>query len=192
VDVASGAVDDIDTVRLNTLKNKNIREVGAESLCYQALCQLGIDDYLRTRGWDNEQVNLVATHIISRTVYPASELQTVSWIKENSAVCELTGYDAEKVTKDKLYEISKKLYEEKSGLEDHLSRCTNELFSLQDKVILYDLTNTYFEGRMKDCQMAKFGRSKEKAHSKHSENFGHKIFILLLQHKNSNNIVTLN
>ena len=82
--------EDVDTVKLNTLKNKNIREVGAESLCYQALRQLGIDSYLRSRGWDNDQVNLAATHIISRTVYPASELKTVSWIKENSAVCELT------------------------------------------------------------------------------------------------------
>jgi hypothetical protein len=162
VDVASNAVDDIETVKLNTLKNRNIREVGAESLCYQALRQLGIDHYLQTRGWDDEQVRLAATHIISRTVYPASELKTVSWIKENSAVCELTGYDPEKVTKDKLYEISKKLYQEKSGLENHLSRCTNELFNLQDKIILYDLTNTYFEGRMNSSRMAKFGRSKEK------------------------------
>jgi transposase len=162
VDVASDAVDDIDTVKLNTLKNKNIREVGAESLCYQALCQLGIGHYLKARGWDDEQANLAATHIISRTVYPASELKTVSWIKENSAVCELTGYDIDKVTKDKLYGISKKLYQEKSGLENHLSGCTNELFNLHDKIILYDLTNTYFEGRMKDSQMAKFGRSKEK------------------------------
>ena len=162
VDVASDVVDDIDTVNLNTLKNKNIREVGAESLCYQALRQLGIGHYLKTRGWDDEQVNLAATHIISRTVYPASELKTVSWIKENSSVCELTGYDIEKLTKDKLYEISKKLYQEKSGLENHLSRCTNDLFNLQDKIILYDLTNTYFEGRMNSSQIAKFGRSKEK------------------------------
>ncbi|MFA5417316.1 MAG: hypothetical protein WC341_02550, partial [Bacteroidales bacterium] len=35
-------------------------------------------------------------------------------------------------------------------------------FDLEDKIILYDLTNTYFEGRMKHSQMAKFGRSKEK------------------------------
>jgi transposase len=162
IDRASDATDDFDTVNLNTLKNKNIREIGAESLCYQALRQLKIDNYLKARGWDDEQVSLATTHIISRTVYPASELKTVSWIKENSAVCELTGYDIEKVTKDKLYEISKKLYEEKSGLENHLSRCTNELFNLQDKIILYDLTNTYFEGRMNNSQMAKRGRSKEK------------------------------
>jgi hypothetical protein len=149
-------------VKLNTLKNRNILEVGAESLYYQALRQLGIDNYLKNRGWDDELVNLATTHIISRTVYPASELKTVSWIKENSDVCELTGYDIEKVTKDKLYEISKKLYEEKSGLENHLSRCTNELFNLHDKIILYDLTNTYFEGQMKNSRIAKRRRSKEK------------------------------
>jgi len=162
IDRASALADDLDTVKLNTLKNKNIREVGAESICYQALSQLKIGHYLQTRGWDDELIKLAQTHIISRAVYPASEYKTVSWIKENSAVCELTGYDPERLTKDKLYEISKKLYQEKSGLENHLSRCTNELFNLQDKIILYDLTNTYFEGRMKDSQIAKFGRSKEK------------------------------
>ena len=162
VDRTSDMPEDIDTVRLNSLKNKDIREVGAESLCYQALRQLKIDSYLKSMGWDDDQCSLAVTHIISRTVYPASEYKTVSWIKENSAVCELTGYDPQKVTKDKLYQVSKKLYEEKTGLENHLSRCTNELFNLQDKIILYDLTNTYFEGRMTNSQIAKFGRSKEK------------------------------
>jgi len=141
VDRVSSPAVDFDTVNLNTLKNKNIREVGAESLCFQAVSQLKIDSYLRGRGWNDEQVKLATTHIVSRAVYPASEYKTVSWIKENSAVCELTGYDIEKVTKDKLYGITKKLYQEKEGLENHLSRCTNELFKLEDKIILYDLTN---------------------------------------------------
>jgi len=43
-----------------------------------------------------------------------------------------------------------------------LSRCTNDLFNLEDKIILYDLTNTYFEGRMLKSKKANFGRSKEK------------------------------
>ena len=76
--------------------------------------------------------------------------------------CELTGYPVKKITKDKLYGISKKLYLEKDGLENYLSRKTSELFDLQDKIILYDLTNTYFEGRMANSKIAKFGRSKEK------------------------------
>lgn len=154
--------DDIEAVKLNTLKNKDVREVGAESLCNQALEQLGIKDYLMRRGWEACQVGLACTHIISRAVHPASELKTVSWVKENSAVCELTCYNAQALTKDKLYGISKKLYQEKEGLENHLSRCTNDLFNLHDKIILYDLTNTYFEGRMAKSKKAKFGRSKEK------------------------------
>ena len=39
---------------------------------------------------------------------------------------------------------------------------TNELFDIQDKIILYDLTNTYFEGRKQGSKLAKYGRSKEK------------------------------
>jgi hypothetical protein len=83
-------------------------------------------------------------------------------IKQNSSVCELTGYPVEKITKDKLYAISKSLYKVKEDLEKHLSKRTNELFDLNDKIILYDLTNTYFEGSMRHSKIAKFGRSKEK------------------------------
>lgn len=162
VDKKENTADDIETVKLNTLENKDIYNVGAESICYQAFKQLGIDKFLSERNWEPEQINLAATHIISRAVYPASELKTVSWIKENSAVCQLTGYDKEKLTKDKLYGMSHKLYKEKQGLENRLSRCTNDLFSLHDKVILYDLTNTYFEGSMRNSKIAEFGRSKEK------------------------------
>ena len=114
--------------------------MGAESLCFQALRQLKIDGFLSDCGWNDDQVKLATAHIVSRTVYPASELNTVSWIKENSVVCELTGYDIEKITKDKLYGIAKKLYQEKEGLENHLSKCHDELFNLEDKIILYELT----------------------------------------------------
>lgn len=162
VDKTPNAQDDIETVKINTLENKEIYNIGAESICYQAFEQLRINEFLASRNWGPEQIELAATHIISRAVYPASELKTVSWVKENSAVCQLTGYEKEKITKDKLYGISHKLYREKQGLENHLSRCTNDLFNLHDKVILYDLTNTYFEGSMRGSSIAKFGRSKEK------------------------------
>ena len=89
VDRVSPTADDFDTVNLKTLKNKDIREVGVKLLCFQAFRQLKIDPYLYDWGWNNEQVNLATIHIISRAVYPASELKTVSWIKDNFAVCEL-------------------------------------------------------------------------------------------------------
>lgn len=153
---------DWEKVDLSTLKNKDAREMGAEWLCKQAFEQLGIGEFLHQQGWGEETVSLATTHIITRAVYPSSELKAVSYIKENSGICELTGYDKEKVTKDVLYGISHKLYSIKGQLENYLSRRTNELFDLEDKIILYDLTNTYFEGRMQGSEIAKFGRSKEK------------------------------
>lgn len=151
-----------ETVDMLSLRNSDAREIGAEWLCKQAFDQLGIDNFLRQEGWPEEKVSLASTHIISRAVYPASELKTTSYIKENSAICELTALDRKKVSKDRLYSISHKLYSVKDQLEQYLSRQTNELFDLEDKIILYDLTNTYFEGQMKGSNLAKFGRSKEK------------------------------
>ena len=153
---------DLQRIDVNSIQNKEVREIGAEWLSYQALEQLQIQDFLEKQNWHREDIQLALTHIISRAVYPASELATSRWIVENSAVCELTNYPKEKITKDKLYGISKKLYSVKENLEQHLSTRTNELFDIQDKIILYDLTNTYFEGRKEKSNLAKYGRSKEK------------------------------
>ena len=154
---------DWQTIDMNSLRHKDIREIGGEWLCYQVLQHLGLDDFLsRQADWSNDDVRLALTHIISRAVYPASELKTGRWIKENSAVCEVTGYPVEKINKDRLYNISRQLYTLKDSLESFLSCRTNELFDIDDRIILYDLTNTYFEGAKRGSELAKFGRSKEK------------------------------
>lgn len=153
---------DIQKIDINSIRNKDVREIGAEWLSCQAMNQLKFVPFLEKQGWNDEDIKLAQSHIISRAVYPASELETTRWMKENSAVCEITSYDLDKITKDRLYKISKKLYAEKDALEQHLSVCTNELFDIEDKIMLYDLTNTYFEGMKKGSILAKHGRSKEK------------------------------
>jgi hypothetical protein len=77
-------------------------------------------------------------------------------------VCELTGYPLEKLTKDKLYKGSLHLFSVKDKIEQYLSQKTNQLFDIEDKIYLYDLTNTYWEGRKKGSLLARYGRSKEK------------------------------
>ena len=54
------------------------------------------------------------------------------------------------------------LYELKGELENHLCRRTDDLFNITNKLVLFDLTNFYFEGRNDASEKAKFGRSKEK------------------------------
>lgn len=148
-------------INADTMTHSNARETGSEWMCHQTWERLGLSALLASQGWTDEQVQLAAAHVVSRAVYPASELRTSRWMKENSAVCELTGYDMDKVSKDKLYQSALDLYELKDVLEKHLSAKTNELFDLQDKIILYDITNTYFEGSKRGSKLAKFGRSKE-------------------------------
>ena len=153
---------DYQHIDINSIRNKDVREIGAEWLCSQAISQLRVSAFLEQQGWIDSEIRLALTHIICRAVYPASELKTSLWIKENSAVCEVTGFEKEKITKDRLYDISTKLYNQKDALEQYLSIRTNELFDIEDRIILYDLTNTYFEGRKTGSKLAKFGRSKEK------------------------------
>ena len=149
-------------INADTMQHSHVREVGAEWMCYHSWNTLQLTEFLLSVGFSETQAQLAATQVISRAVYPFSELRTSRCIKENSAITELTGYDLSKITKDKLYAGALDLYTVKDKLEKHLSKHTNELFDLEDKIILYDLTNTYFEGEKRNSTLAKFGRSKEK------------------------------
>ena len=149
-------------VNADTLRHSNVREVGSEWMCYNSWHQLGLDKVLKDNDFSEHEIQLAQTQVISRAVNPASELATARWINENSAIMELTGYDPEKMNKDRLYKSALKLNGIKDKLEQHLSLKTNELFNIQDKIMLYDLTNTYFEGEKRNSKLAKYGRSKEK------------------------------
>jgi transposase len=149
-------------VDVDNIRHNNVREIGAEWICYNTWHQLGLDKVLIDNDFTESEIQLAQTQIISRAVYPGSELVTSKWIKENSAITEITGFDLSKINKDRLYKSALKLNGIQKELERHLSLKTNEIFDIQDKIVLYDLTNTYFEGEKRNSSLAKFGRSKEK------------------------------
>lgn len=151
-----------ETINMDSLEHEDARVMGAEWLCQQAATQLKIKEALSNNGFDDQQIQLALTQIITRAVYPASELKTESWIKENSAVAPLNGIEPSKVSRHQLYASALNLYDKKTELELHLSTTTNEIFKLEDTLVLFDLTNVYFEGRKVHSMMAQFGRSKEK------------------------------
>lgn len=87
-------------VDIDTIKHKDVREVGSEWMCYNTWQQLRIDELLAQKGFSEQEIKLAQTQVISRAVYPASELATARWITENSAICELTGFPMEKINKE--------------------------------------------------------------------------------------------
>jgi transposase len=61
----------------------------------------------------------------------------------------------------RLYTVSDKLLNNQSALEAFLVDQEQTLFDLNRTVVLYDLTNTYFEGQCAGNPNAQFGHSKE-------------------------------
>ena len=161
-DINGLIVKNIRNVDLNSIVTEDVREIGAEWLCYQAIKQLSIASFLKEQGWEQRWINYAIVHIISKAVYPCSENKSEYWIRNNSDIASLLGLESQKITRHHLYEVSRKLHQIKLNIEPYLSHKTNTLFDIQDKIILYDLTNTYFEGRKETSELAEFGRSKEK------------------------------
>ena len=153
---------DYQMVDVSSISMEDVREIGCEWLCKQAIEELDMATFLKSQGWTKRQIETALLHLISKATYPASEHKTAQWINENSSVAELFNREPLSVNRFHLYKASKMLYKAKDGLEEFLSIKTNELFDLEDKIILSDLTNTYFEGRKSESELAKFHRSKEK------------------------------
>jgi transposase len=153
---------ELELVDINSIQHDEVREVGAEWLCLQAVEELGIPSLLASKDWDKETISKALALLVSRAVYPASEHKTSQWIESSSAITELVFKEHKILSHQSLYKIGDKLFEHKDALGKHLSTKTNELFNLSDKIVFYDLTNTYFEGRKEGSEKAQFGRSKEK------------------------------
>jgi hypothetical protein len=149
-------------VDINSIENHEVKEIGAEWIVKQTIDKLGIEDLLVSLGYDKRARDRALLNWISRTINPLSELGTENWLKRNSSLCELLNLDSRKISRFHLYDASRKLYVNKVEIENHLSVKTNQLFDLNDKVMLFDLTNSYFEGRMMGSKKSRFGRSKEK------------------------------
>ena len=150
-------------VDVDTVEHTEAREVGAEWICLQAIRELQIDKFLECEGWSEIKINTALAHLIVRTVYAPSELKSMDIMRDNSAVCELlTGSQQWQPGFHAVYNVAPALYALKDKLETHLCRRTDDLFNITNRIVLFDLTNFYFEGRKDGSGKAMYGRSKEK------------------------------
>lgn len=149
-------------VKLGSLTQHEARSVGAENLCRSTLNELGLQKFLYGKGWTREQVDIAMMQIIARAIYPYSELKTVRYLRDNSALAEMFHVDRRKLTKDTLYGSARRLWDIHRDMEDWLHSRVCDMFNIEEKILLFDITNTYFEGRMEDSAICAYGRSKEK------------------------------
>lgn len=153
---------DYHNVDINHVEAHQARSIGAETLALHAVMQLQLDQKLTALGFNNVELMAAMGTIIGRMVSPGSELHTHDWLQSRSALGELIDHDYGNTSLTRLYTISDKLLKHQSALEAFLSEQEQSLFDLDRSIVLYDLTNTYFEGQCEQNPKAQFGRSKEK------------------------------
>jgi len=154
---------DYQTVDLNSLEAVESKEIGGEWLCKQAFEQLGLTNFLSADlGWNHNQVSVSMLALLGRLLYPASELRTSKWLNENSAALELYSPESKSADRNRLQQAAVMLYKEKEKIETYLSSKIADIYQINSKYILYDLTNTHFEGQIKTYDKAKYGRNKQK------------------------------
>jgi transposase len=160
---AEGSVEsDYHRVDINHLQALDARSIGAETLALHAVQQLQLDQKLTALGFNGVDLAAAIGSIIGRMVAPGSELSTHDWLQHRSCLGEMIDYDYGNLRLTRLYTVSDKLLKHQVALESHLATQESNLFNLQRSVVLYDLTNTYFEGQCHQNPKAQFGRSKEK------------------------------
>ena len=162
---------DFQEVDIDSLQQSKPRSVGVEHMGLFALSELGFVEKLAELGINGVMRAAILGNVIGRMACPSSELATWNWLQKHSALGELIDFDSmkllaghpfEAMPHTRLYQASDVLMKHHTAIEDHLFSSAQTLFSLNETVTLYDLTNTYFEGDAESNPKAKNGRSKEK------------------------------
>src|SRR3972149_6231604 len=148
-------------VDINSLITNDAKTVGAEHVAISQMNEYGFDKILQGLDFTEDQIAYSKMLIVGRMVHPGSERDTVRWLSETSGAGELL-VSGVKLYDAALHRTAVLLCKNHASIEQELSRWAREIFSLKETVILYDLTNTYFEGSKRGSKVARYGKSKER------------------------------
>ena len=151
----------IDGVLIDRVSHQSTAMLGPVLVDLSAWNQLDTDGCLKNLGVSEPWIKSALVSIINRLTDPVSEHRLPQWVA-STALPELLEDDLLQSGKDRYYRASDTLLSHRDAITRHLRRKTQELFSLERTICLYDLTNTYFEGEAGKNPKAKRGKSKEK------------------------------
>lgn len=124
--------------------------------------RLNFPGILKESGLNDRQILTAEISVLNRLIAQDSENALLSWLP-TVALDELLGVDTNQFGDDRFYRISDTLLQRQSEIEEGLYQREKDLFSLEDCIFLYDLTNTYFEGMCAGNPRAEFSfNQKEK------------------------------
>ena len=151
----------VDGVLLDKIETTDVVELGPELVALKAWEELGLTPMLAGLGMNPSRIATAQLLVANRFIEPLSEWALIDWA-EHTALPELLGTNITKRTKDRLYHTGDELLEHREAIETALREHERDLFSSKRSIILYDVTNTHFEGVCASNPKAKFGKNKQK------------------------------
>jgi transposase len=152
-------------VRLKGLRIERSRQFGDVYLALALWRGVGLDALCeRLLPVGRERIawaKMAAVLVAARFCEPSSELHIAEDWYRRTALCDLLQLGDEEVNKDRLYRGLDHLLAHKAELEAHLSERCGELFAVENEVLLYDVTSTFFEGEAKANPQAQRGYSRD-------------------------------
>jgi transposase len=139
----------------------DVKSFGAEHLCTQMMSKLDLDTCLRELGMTKDTSKLAMISICGRAIFTASEYSTAQRLEKTSELAQCFNY-SKPISHKQLYAIADKLYEHREQIDQFLYHRIKTLFQLDDRLVIFDISNSYFESRKPNSKLAKHGRSKEK------------------------------
>ncbi|MFO7822898.1 MAG: IS1634 family transposase [Cyclobacterium sp.] len=152
---------DMHQVDVKGLQVADVKTFGGEHLCRQVLDKLKLRECLLNLGFEDKQADKALIAIASRAVFSSSEFKTAQLLDMNSELAGCFGYRSS-ITHKQLYAVSDKLYTHKKQIDSFLYNRITNLFDIEDKLVIFDISNTYFETGKKNSKLAFHGKSKEK------------------------------
>ncbi len=151
----------LDGVIVNQVETENVVGFGPELVALAAWNELGLTSVLEETGMPKKQIATAQLMVANRLIEPLSEWALIDWA-ERTSLPELLDLRLTKTTKDRLYRTSDKLLAHREIIEQKLRDTEQTLFSSRRKLVLYDVTNTHFEGLCEANPKAKHGKNKQK------------------------------
>jgi transposase len=159
--VPATPADDIAAdVLVGQVTHERASELGPELVALRAWEALGMPALLTDIGLNPAQRTCAAVSVINRLCDPVSEHRLPEW-SQGTALVDLLGDVALQAEEDSYYRASDLLRRHHGRIEKHLCETQKRLFSLKRTILLYDLTNTHFEGLCAANPKAKRGKNKQ-------------------------------
>ncbi|MBV8462253.1 MAG: IS1634 family transposase [Acidimicrobiales bacterium] len=152
--------DDLVSVHIDRVTCEQPRPAGHIHVGLQFWKRLGLDDILGALGFAPRLVALTCAMTLNRLIHPAAEYAMPDWFR-STAMADLLGVDFARLPDDPLDRNLDRLHPHRAAIESALAQRERSLFDLDETILLYDLTSTYFEGKAERNPKAKRGYSRD-------------------------------